>query len=237
MTFFINTTQRVNKMEIMDDFSIDSPVLHDTLNKLSLINRWLGGDAVTIDGLKKLLINHPKSKKITILDLGCGSGETLRDVARFGKNSGYSFDLVGIDANKNVVEYAQNLAGKNENIKFLKCNIFSEEFKHLEYDLVICSLFLHHFEEVQLTDILSAILAKTSIGILVNDLHRNSIAYFLFKSLSLFISNEMVVEDGLTSIRRGFKYDELKQLSEKINSIYHLSWKWAFRYQWLIQKK
>ena len=233
----MNTSKRVRKMEMMDDFSIDGPVLHDTLRKLSQINKWLGGNSITIDGLKKLLNDHPKSKKISILDLGCGSGDTLRDVAKFGTKAGYSFELTGIDANKHVVEYAKSQAGIHENITFIECNIFSEEFQNLDFDLVICSLFLHHFEEEQLTEILSYILNKASIGILVNDLHRNSIAYFLFKSLCMFISNEMVVEDGLTSIQRGFKYEELKRLSKKMDSNYRITWKWAFRYQWLIQNK
>ena len=237
MTLFLSTAERANGMEIMDDFSVQGPILRDTLKKLSLINKWLGGDIVTTNGLKKLLKNHPKSKKITILDVGCGGGDTLRSISRFGKNAGYSFELIGIDANKHVVEYAKNIAEKNEKIEFIECNIFSEEFNKMEYDVVICSLFLHHFQEPQLTDILSSILVKSSIGILVNDLHRSSIAYFLFKSLSLFISNEMVVQDGLTSIRRGFKYEELKQLSKKIDSNYQIRWKWAFRYQWLIEKK
>jgi 2-polyprenyl-3-methyl-5-hydroxy-6-metoxy-1,4-benzoquinol methylase len=237
MTLIINTTQRTKETEIMDDFSLRGPVLHDTLRKLSLINKWLGGNEVTISGLKKLLLRHPKNKSISILDLGCGGGDTLRVVSKFGRKAGYSFELTGIDANPDVIEYAKSQAIDDEHINFLACNIFSREFKLLDYDLVICSLFLHHFDEEQLFELLTFILRKTSMGILVNDLHRNSIAYLLFKSLGMFISNEMVVKDGLTSIRRGFKYEELKQLSERIESDYEISWKWAFRYQWLIRKK
>ena len=192
---------------------------------------------MTMDGLRKLLRNHDKTKPISIIDLGCGSGDTLRQIADFGLRHGYSFKLTGIDANEHVIDYARTQSGKHEDIKFLTCNIFSEEFKTLEYDIVICSLFLHHFDENQLTRFLPMVLDKASIGILANDLHRHPIAYLSFQALSIFISNEMVIKDGLTSIKRGFKRNELKQLSEKIDSKYNISWKWAFRYQWLIQQK
>jgi hypothetical protein len=44
-------------------------------------------------------------------------------------------------------------------------------------------------------------------------------------------------EDGLTSILRGFKKEELIQFSEKLSfKNYKIHWKWAFRYQWIISK-
>ena len=41
----------------------------------------------------------------------------------------------------------------------------------------------------------------------------------------------MIIEDGLTSVLRGFKRFELEDLSKKINANYQIKWKWAFRYQ------
>ena len=43
--------------------------LEETLDKLENINRWLGGNKVTINGLKKILENHPKEQEITTLVL------------------------------------------------------------------------------------------------------------------------------------------------------------------------
>ena len=87
MDFFISTKQRTNKEEIMDDFSIGGDLLRDTLDKLENINRWLGGNKVTLLGLKKILQNQPKDKIYTIVDIGCGHGDILRDIAKFGKSS------------------------------------------------------------------------------------------------------------------------------------------------------
>ena len=223
--------------ERMDDFSIGGLELRKTLITLGRINKWLGGNRVTLNGLKKVLNGHPKERQITILDLGCGGGDILRDVAEFGKQSGYIFKIIGVDANKNTLGYAKELSKSFPDINFLHCDIFSYDFEKLEYDLVLTSLFLHHFDDDKLESLLKGILDKASIGIVVNDLHRHPMAYFLFRILCVFTTNKMAKEDGLISILKGFKRDELIKISENIGAGYTIKWKWAFRYQWIIQSK
>lgn len=223
--------------EKMDDFSISGLELRKTLITLGRINKWLGGNRVTMNGMKEVLNGHPKEETITILDLGCGGGDILRDVAEFGKQKGYSFKIIGVDANKSTLGYAKELSQSFPDIGFLHCDIFSEEFQRMEYDLVLTSLFFHHFDDKQLESLIKGILEKASIGIVVNDLHRHAMAYFLFRLLCLFTTNNMVREDGLISILKGFKRDELIRISENIGASYRIKWKWAFRYQWIIQSK
>jgi 2-polyprenyl-3-methyl-5-hydroxy-6-metoxy-1,4-benzoquinol methylase len=237
MSLLINTKHRTNAVEIMDDFSINGHVLHDTLDTLARINKWLGGNNVTISGLKKVLKKHPKRKPITIVDLGCGGGDILRRISSYGKKEGYIFKLVGIDANKDAMVYARHLSKNYQDISFIDCDIFSEEFETLQYDLVLSTLFLHHFKEEEIIDILSKTKKKAKLGIIVNDLNRHPMAYYLFKLVCLTIKNRMIIEDGLTSILRGFKREELESFSNILQVKPQIKWKWAFRYQWIIQNK
>lgn len=236
MSMLVNTKYRTDDEEIMDDFSIDGILLHDALDKLATINTWLGGNMVTIKGLKVLLKGIPKSSKITIIDLGCGGGDILRDIAKFGQKEGFDFELIGIDANKHATEYAGELSSKYENIQFFQCDVFSDEFKALKYDIAITTLFLHHFKEDQLLKLMDQLLGQAKIGLVVNDLQRHWLAYYLFKVITVFEKNKMIVEDGLTSVLRGFKRKELKEISKKLNANYQLKWKWAFRYQWILKR-
>jgi len=233
---FVNTKYRTNQVELMDDFMMKGELLANTLDQLANINRWLGGNSVTLNGLKKLLKNKSKNKPITIIDLGCGNGDMLRKIAEFGKKEGYIFKLIGIDANEYTVNYAKKLSRNYDEISYLQQDIFSEEFKKLSYDIVIATLFLHHFTEDNIVDLLDIVLKKVNLGVIVNDLHRHSIAYYLFKLLCLTIKNPMVKEDGLISILRGFKRSDLEQISEKLKYNSDIKWKWAFRYQWIITK-
>ena len=235
MDFFISTKNRTDKEELMDDFSIGGDLLRDTLDKLENINRWLGGNLMTVRALKKVLKNHPKEQELTIADIGCGHGDILRDVAKFGRKNGYKMKLIGMDANPTAIAYANELSSEFSELSFKTEDIFSEAFKHRKFDVVLATLFLHHFKEEQLTSFLGNTLKQTKIGIVVNDLHRHKLAYYLFMLLSVFIKNNMIIEDGLTSVLRGFKRNELAHISKKLKVKPQISWKWAFRFEWILK--
>lgn len=237
MSFLVNTRHRSDETEIMDDFTLEGALFRDTLDKLERINRLLGGNIVTIKGVKKLLKNESKDKVFTIVDLGCGHGDILRDVAKFGRKKGYTFKLIGIDANPDAIAYANKLSKEYSELTFEAIDIFSEEFQKLEYDIVLCTLFLHHFKDDQLTSFLKPTLQNAKKGVVVNDLHRHKLAYYLFKIIGLFIKNKMVREDGLTSILRAFKRKDLEHISNQLKAKATIKWRWAFRYQWILYKR
>jgi hypothetical protein len=67
MSFFVNTAFRSEENEIMDDFTLEGEMFRDTLDKLETINRLLGGNVVTINGVKKLLKDQPKDIQNSIM--------------------------------------------------------------------------------------------------------------------------------------------------------------------------
>jgi hypothetical protein len=104
--------------------------------------------------------------------------------------------------------------------------------------MVLCTLTLHHFKDNEILSLMKVFYQNASIGIVINDLHRSAIAYRLFQALCyVFQLNDMSREDGLVSILRGFKKAELENYSKQLQlKKYTIQWKWAFRYQWIIQK-
>jgi hypothetical protein len=47
----------------------------------------------------------------------------------------------------------------------------------------------------------------------------------------------MIIDDGLTSILRGFKRKDLENFSKELKVMPQIKWKWAFRYQWIIKNQ
>ncbi len=231
----IDTTFRTDEREIMDDFTLAGEALRVNLDILASINKWLGGNQVSLSGIQKLIKDLPKNKELVIVDLGCGNGDMLRKVSKLGKKLGYEFKLIGIDANKDSIQYATLLSLGYENITYLEMNIFSDAFKDLKYDIALSTLFLHHLNDGEIMDKLGLLKEKARIGIVVNDLHRNKLAYFLFNIVSFFINNKIIRNDGLVSIRRGFKKSELEHFANQLQIRSDISWKWAFRYQWIMK--
>jgi len=225
---------RSDQFEIMDDMTMSGPELRRTLDLLASINLWLGGNALTLDGIEKMVGAPSKEKPIRIVDLGCGNGDMLRKLHSFGKKMGYHFDLLGIDANPASVAYATKLSAGMDNLKFSTINIFSQEFREMEYDIAIATLFMHHFSDEEITELISGIEKKSRIGVLVNDLHRSELAYALFWVISLFFGNQVARNDGLVSIRKAFKRKDLEKYAKEVNGKSSINWRWAFRYQWII---
>lgn len=234
----ISTKHRTNAPEIMDDFSLEGNLLLDALDKIATINRWLGGNKLTLKGVEQLIQNTPKETPICIIDLGCGNGDMLRSLAEYGLANQRNFRLIGIDANPFTVNYAKESSKNYPNIEYLSEDIFEFDFQDYPIDIALCTLTLHHFKNEQIIQIMQTLNRNANIGIVVNDLHRNKIAYRLFQLICfLFQLNPMSKEDGLTSILRGFKKEELIAFSKKLKLTNDtIAWKWAFRYQWIIYK-
>jgi 2-polyprenyl-3-methyl-5-hydroxy-6-metoxy-1,4-benzoquinol methylase len=235
---FLDTKQRTDSPEIMDDFALEGEVLRDALDKIAKINQLLGGNKLTLLGVKELIDNSLELSEITIVDIGCGNGDMLRAIADYGLNNGIKFNLIGIDANNFTIKHATSLSLNYTNIRYYCEDIFAPSFKERKYDIVLCTLTLHHFKDAEILTIIDTFYKNSSLGIVINDLHRSAIAYRLFQGLCfVFRLNDMSREDGLTSILRGFKKEELITYSKKINfKKYTIHWKWAFRYQWIISK-
>jgi 2-polyprenyl-3-methyl-5-hydroxy-6-metoxy-1,4-benzoquinol methylase len=235
---FLSTKYRTDKTEIMDDFAMEGDILKEALDKIAKINQLLGGNKLTLQGFQELLANIPKDNEIKIVDVGCGNGDMLRIIADYGVKNNYDFELLGIDANNFTINYACELSIQYPNISYSCENIFNEAFNELKYDILMCTLTLHHFKYNEIIELMTVFNNNSKIGIIINDLHRSAISYRLFQVLGIvFKLSSMSCEDGLTSILRGFKKEELVNYSKKVNlKNYTIQWKWAFRYQWIIRK-
>ena len=235
---YLNTKFRTDAAEIMDDFTLEGEILRDALDKIAKINQLLGGNKLTLQGVQSLINQVSIKKEITIVDIGCGNGDMLRALADYASKNNLNFKLIGIDANEFTINHAKKLSKHYQNITYQCEDIFEDKFTALKYDIVLCTLTLHHFKDAEIIKLVSVFYENANIGIVINDLQRSALAYRLFQVLCfVFRLNKMSKEDGLVSILRGFKKEELEEFSKKTHlKKYSIQWKWAFRYQWIIEK-
>jgi 2-polyprenyl-3-methyl-5-hydroxy-6-metoxy-1,4-benzoquinol methylase len=227
---------RTDKAEIMDDFELKGQELEVVLNDLNNVNKRLGGYKITINGIKKLI--NKKDRSLKIADVGCGSGENLRQIAKWAKRENISVELIGIDANLNTISLAKSLSTEFENVQFIQQNIFDEAFSHQQFDIITLSLTLHHFKDKEIKKLLPILYQNSNLGLIINDLHRHWLAYVLFQMYSaVFMKSKIAKHDGKVSILRGFKTSELEGYSTCVKPKNLLvEWRWAFRYLCIFQK-
>ena len=225
-------SHRSRQKEIMDDLQCKGDVLIQTLRELAFINRWLGGNRVTVEAVKNLIKGH-KKEGLHIADLGCGSGDMLRLLAEWGRKNNTSLRLTGIDANPNIIEHARRHCASYPEISFEVLNVFSADFQQRKYDVVLGTLFFHNFSDEALTHLFSSFKTQARIGFVINDIHRHWLAYYSIRTLTaLFSRSSMARFDAPLSVLRAFSRDELRGILTKAGiESPGIRWKWAFRWQ------
>jgi SAM-dependent methyltransferase len=235
MPIFQQFKYRSDEEEIIDDFSMAGEDIIKTFQTIERVNTLLGGNQVLVNGVRRLANKLPgqEGRPVHLYDLGCGSGDGLRAIARWARKKNIPIQLTGIDANEFIVEYAREKAFHYPEIQFVQQDIFDSECSLQKADLVTFNLCLHHFTEEEQTILIQKCLSDGVKGILINDLHRHWLAYYAFWGFSLLTrANKMAREDGLLSIKKGFRKKELSDLGENMGfSEPSVRWRWAFRYE------
>lgn len=234
----INTTYRTDDPEIMDDFAMEGDILTDALDKIAAINKLLGGNKVTLEGIR-ILMQKNNSNKLSITDVGCGNGAMLRMLADYASKNHLNFELKGIDANKCTIAHALSCSLNYPEIQYQCSDIFDRTKETERCDIMLFTLTLHHFSDSEIVNLLNNLSKGVFVGIVVNDLERSSLAHRLFTALSyVFKLNDMSREDGLVSILRGFKRADLKRYEKALDiTSTYIGWRWAFRYLWVIKTR
>jgi hypothetical protein len=117
-------------------------------------------------------------------------------------------------------------------------DVFSEAFALQEYDIIVCSLFCHHFTDEQLIRLFGQLYQQAKVAVIINDLHRHWFAYYSIKYITkLFSGSRLVQHDAPLSVWRAFKRPELEKLLQQAGiENYSLQWMWAFRWQLVLHK-
>ena len=207
--------KRSYKLERIDtgDYTVEEygHFLHD----IRLVNRFAGDTWA----LKKTLLREIETQNLrefSVLDVGAGSGELLRGIAKFARKTKRKAKLIGLELNEISANSIKSESKDFNEISAVRGTAFSLPFADKSVDYIICSLFTHHFTDENVVEILREFNRVSRFGVFIIDLHRHPIAYGLYKIFCVaFRISKLVREDGSLSILRGFKPKELKYLAEQ----------------------
>ncbi len=232
-----NLTYRATERELMDDPDISLLDLKEALYDISKTNRMLGGNRITLKALSNIFKENPLKKKWTIVDVGCGDGEMLRLIADYFTSENLEIELIGIEISEQSIVMGEEMSHSYKNIRFLKKDILKINHTSFHCDIIICTLTLHHFKDQEILSFMKQFVSLAQVAVVINDLQRSKIAYQLFRLFSrIFIKSHVAKNDGLVSIASGFKKHELKKVAQQLKLKHsEITWKWAFRYLWLIK--
>lgn len=206
----------------------------DCLKKLFRVNVFLGVFRDTVKTLKSF------RSATSLLDIGCGGGRFILSLSRY-------FPLMamhGADVSPVAILHAQQslLAWK---VKYPQTSVSFElqqqavlDLPKDSVDIILITLVCHHLSDEELVIFLRQAYHAATKAVVINDLHRNRIAYALYRIVSpILFRNRLISHDGLISIRRGFVRSEWKSLLRQAGIVnYQLKWRFPFRWQLVLRK-
>jgi len=222
---------RSNAKECIDAPQVDAWTLRQTYDQIKKINVYTLGYWPTMIAVGYFLARYGHHRKINILDIGCGDGETLRLIDDYARRRDFSLELTGIDINRDVIATAVELTSPC--IHFKHGDILADSGNG-SYDLIINSLTMHHLTDQEIVSLIQWMCGHSRMGWFISDLHRHKIAYYFIKYFNKLVGfNHLVCHDAPLSVARGFRYHEwtglLGQAGIDLGHI-KISWYPNFRY-------
>ena len=221
--------------EMMDDFSLGSEVIDPIMDELEVVNKLLGGYQVFFNSFHRMGIKDG----MVISDWGCGGGDSLRIIAKWARKKNIKLQLIGVDATASAIQYARDKSRDFPEISFILADVMSDELISNQFNIVISSLFTHHFSDENWIRLIQKMSDCAADYVVINDLHRHWFAYHSIGVLtSVFSKSKMVKNDSKLSVLRSFKRTELEKLLKKGGyNNFSIKWMWAFRWQIVIPSK
>ena len=207
--------QRSYELENIDRGTFTPAEYEGCLVELRRVNRWLG-DARALSRSLFPAVELDRMREFSVLDVGAGSGELLRVVARWAREEGRRARLVGLELNERSARSILEESRAFSEIDAVRGDALRLPFATDAFDYVMCSLFTHHFRDESVVRVLGEMARVARLRVFVIDLHRHPVAYLFFTTVArLFLHNRLIREDGALSILRSFTPGELRRLAER----------------------
>ena len=196
--------------EFMDRDQPVTPELEAEMRNLTAINRQFGSHRL----LRKFLdLWFNPGRCYRVLDLCTGSGDLPRVMVDWARPRDITLRIHAIDASEASLDIAKQASTGYPEISYVREDVLKFRTKDT-YDLVLCSLALHHFTEGQAVHVLRRCRELSHRCVLVADLERSIVTYAAISLLTTFFYREPATrQDGLLSARRAFSFREFRELA------------------------
>jgi 2-polyprenyl-3-methyl-5-hydroxy-6-metoxy-1,4-benzoquinol methylase len=198
--------------ELMDRPQPVSAELERDLKNLRQLNRWFGSHRLILRFLRRWI---KPGDRVRVVDLATGSGDIPRVIVDHARKVGAKVQIDALDRQSATLEIARKLSAGYPEISYLKANLLEWQPSD-RYDIVLCSLVLHHFSDEDAVRVLRRCRELSQRFVLVSDLRRGWLAKIGVYLLTALIFREpMTKYDARLSAARAFSFAELADLAGK----------------------
>ncbi|NVO18850.1 MAG: methyltransferase domain-containing protein [Bacteroidetes bacterium] len=216
--------QRLNKQVVISGLPVKNAKRQSNIKKVT------GEHVVFLDGIKQLITDN--TKKYHLVDIGCGSGDSLIAIADWARENHYNVHLTGVDIDKKAISCLNHRTEGYPEIIGVNADFQDFLDRTNNIDIVHSSLFCHHFSDEEFFKLFFYLRQHVNIGFIMNDLHRSWLAFICAWTMArIFKVGFKIGNNGPQSVLKGYKAFELKELLLYARIMnYSLKRTWYFRY-------
>ena len=201
--------KRLVQPELLDGLSPSNPRAIRSRRDLSRINVWMQSAAIMAEALGKHSTVVAPSE---LVEIGAGDGKFLLSVAkktspRWPGTKVTLLDLQPVVASATLADFA----ALGWHAEILATDIFDWTTEAAPGGIIIANLFLHHFTDAQLAELLRLIAKRTNLFIALEP-RRARWPLFCSRLLWSIGCNDVTRHDAVVSVRAGFSGGELSAL-------------------------
>jgi len=219
-------------LEMMDRPQPLSPELARDLERIRQLNRWFGSYRLVLRFMRRWI--RPGAR-LRVADVATGSGDIPRLIVDFARNIGAHIEIDAVDRQAATLEIATNLSAGYPEISYCEANILEWDCAQT-YDIVLCSLTLHHFSDEDAVKVLRRCRELSKRFVLVSDLRRGFLVRAGVHLLTTIIFREpMTRYDARLSAERAFSFSEMRDLAVRAGwkNFGHKKFRFARQAIWL----
>ncbi len=203
-------TARAVGTEVLDDPHSDPAVVSEILTDLATLNRWLGGAGAVRHGLGRLIGAGDRGRTLTLFDIGTGAGDLPLDAVRWASKRGVTLRPIGLE----MIRPAARMARDN-GVAMIMAMADALPLRPASVDIVLISQVAHHLDRDAAVSLFAAATRVARRGVVVADLRTGVVAIPGFRIISRLLGmHRHTIEDGVTSLRRGYTRRELRAMCE-----------------------
>jgi hypothetical protein len=159
-------------------------------------------------------IRECRSVPVRVLDLGAGGCTLPEMMVHWGRRANIALQILALDLRFAHLQWAQRRLPRASEITLIQGDVLAPPLAEGSVDIVISSLFVHHFTEQALTRLLPVWVGLARRSLIMTDLVRHPAPYWFMKAASpVFARSAITRHDAAVSIRRAYRPQELQSIA------------------------
>jgi ubiquinone/menaquinone biosynthesis C-methylase UbiE len=208
--------RRCDAAELLDSDDLDPTELAENLRDICTVNRLAGGVTTVLRHLPELVCRVPRGRPVESLDLATGSGDIPYAVLAWAARNARPLLLTVSDRSPAMLDIAREMLTGYDNVSFDLHDARAVPLPEGAFDIVLCSLSLHHFAPPDAVHVLREMDRLSRTGFIVNDVRRCMAGYLAaWMASRVATGNRLTRHDMPLSVRRAYTPRELTMLLQE----------------------